>query len=365
MVLAVSAALLVLGGGAAGIVWAARTGHSTAAQAGHAPAVQQFHVVSTTPTLTASVVPSATTITVSFSSAVSPSSPMPTLSPPVPGTWSLVSPTEVEFVPSAPLVPGVTESVIVPGGPTGMVSAQGIHLAAPTTVPFNVAPGSILRVQQLLAELGYLPLSFTPTTPLTSMSQEAEVQPGTFSWRWPDLPASLTSLWTPGQMNVITKGAIMAFEDVHGLATDGIAGPAVWTDLLADATSGHTDPRPWNYVYVSETQPETVTVYSNGTEVYKTLANTGIPAAPTAQGTFPVYLRYVSTTMSGTNPDGTPYSDPNVPWVSYFNGGDALHGFVRPGYGYPQSLGCVEMAPQDAAVVYPLTPIGTLVTVGN
>src|SRR5579875_2672989 len=131
VVLAVSAALLVLGGGAAGIVWAARTGHSTAAQAGHAPAVQQFHVVSTTPTLTASVVPSATTITVSFSSAVS---------PPVPGTWSLVSPTEVEFVPSAPLVPGVTESVIVPGGPTGMVSAQGIHLAAPTTVPFNVAP---------------------------------------------------------------------------------------------------------------------------------------------------------------------------------------------------------------------------------
>ena len=69
--------------------------------------------------------------------------------------------------------------------------------------------------------------------------------------------------------------------------------------------------------------------------------------------------------MTGTNPDGSKYSDPGVPWVSYFNGGDALHGFDRPGYGWAQSLGCVEMAPSNAEVVYPLTPIGTLVTVGD
>jgi lipoprotein-anchoring transpeptidase ErfK/SrfK len=49
--------------------------------------------------------------------------------------------------------------------------------------------------------------------------------------------------------------------------------------------------------------------------------------------------------------------------VSYFHGGDALHGFVRPGYGYPQSDGCVEMPISNAAVVFPLTPLGTLVTV--
>jgi lipoprotein-anchoring transpeptidase ErfK/SrfK len=69
--------------------------------------------------------------------------------------------------------------------------------------------------------------------------------------------------------------------------------------------------------------------------------------------------------MTGTNPDGSHYSDPGIPWVSYFNGGDALHGFVRAHYGFPQSDGCVEMPPANAAVVYPLTPIGTLVTVAN
>ena len=49
--------------------------------------------------------------------------------------------------------------------------------------------------------------------------------------------------------------------------------------------------------------------------------------------------------MSGTNPDGSHYADP-VTWVSYFNGGDALHQFYRSTYGWPQSLGCVEMTVQ-------------------
>jgi lipoprotein-anchoring transpeptidase ErfK/SrfK len=137
----------------------------------------------------------------------------------------------------------------------------------------------------------------------------------------------------------------------------------VWEQLLTDAAAGTADASPYNYVYVSKTIPETVTVYSNGAPVYSTRANTGVAAAPTASGTFPVYQRYRVTTMTGTNPDGSKYSDPGIPWVSYFNGGDALHGFVRGSYGTPQSDGCVEMPPANAAVVYPLTPIGTLVTV--
>ena len=51
--------------------------------------------------------------------------------------------------------------------------------------------------------------------------------------------------------------------------------------------------------------------------------------------------------MRGTNPDGSQYADP-VYYVSYFNGGDAAHYFSRGGYGYSQSLGCVEL-PWDAA----------------
>ncbi|MDE3086832.1 MAG: L,D-transpeptidase, partial [Acidobacteriota bacterium] len=103
--------------------------------------------------------------------------------------------------------------------------------------------------------------------------------------------------------------------------------------------------------------------WRNGAPLYSTPANTGVAGAATQVGTWPVYARYTSTTMSGTNLDGSHYDDPGIPWVSYFHGGDALHGFVRPSYGTPQSLGCVEMPPSNAGVVYPLTPLGTLVTV--
>ena len=68
-------------------------------------------------------------------------------------------------------------------------------------------------------------------------------------------------------------------------------------------------------------------------------------------------------TATGTNPDGSKYHDTGIPYVSYFNGGDALHGFIRYSYGYPQSLGCVEMMYTHAGLVWPHTPIGTLVTV--
>ena len=142
-------------------------------------------------------------------------------------------------------------------------------------------------------------------------------------------PSSLTTLWTPGTNNVITQGAVMNFENQNGLKTDGLAGPQVWTDLLADIQSGKGNAQPWDYVLVSQSLPETATVYKDGAEVYSTPVNTGVPGATTENGTWPVFARYTVTTMTGTNPDGSHYSDPGIPWVSYFHGGDALHGFVR------------------------------------
>ena len=155
----------------------------------------------------------------------------------------------------------------------------------------------------------------------------------------------------------------MAFESAHGLATDGVPGPAVWRELLAAEVAGERSPYGYSYVVVSETIPQTLTMWHDGRLIMRTPVNTGIAAAPTALGTYPVYLHLVSTTMSGTNPNGTHYSDAGVPWVNYFNGGDAIHGFIRPGYGYPQSLGCVEAPIPIAAKIWPYVQVGTLVTI--
>ncbi|HXA34220.1 MAG TPA: L,D-transpeptidase family protein [Acidimicrobiales bacterium] len=319
-------------------------------------------VISTTPATAATNVASDSTITVSVSVPLAADTPMPTLAPAVAGTWQRMTPTSLVFQPTSPFVPASAETVTIPSGPTGLKSTTGKTLAQPSTVAFSIAAGSTLRLQQLLAQQGYLPLSFTSTAPLSSPQEMAQPQQGAFAWRWA-MPASLESLWTQGTDNVISHGAVMAFQSQNGLGTDGVVGPEVWGKLLQNAAAGTVTQAPYNYVYVSQALPETTTVYSNGAPVYSTPSNTGVPAAPTAQGTFPVYLRYTVTTMSGTNPDGSHYSDPGIPWVSYFNGGDGLHGFDRSSYGTPQSVGCVEMPPANAAIVYPLTPIGTLVTV--
>ncbi len=351
---------LVLGVAAIGFIVISRP-HAPVASATTAKPPPRLTVVHTAPT--GSNVDSASTISVQFSTDLAPKSPMPTLSPAVPGRWAALSPSLLQYQATEPLVPGTVETITVPGGADGMVGSRGQHLAATVTAPFTVAPGSTLRLQQMLAELGYLPLAFTPASPLTSPTQEGSAQIGTFTWRWPDQPASLMALWTPGSYNVITKGAVMNFESQHGLAVDGVAGAAVWGAVLQAVESAQGNTLPYDYVFVSQALPESATVYENGAAVYHTVVNTGIAAAPTAEGTFPVYARYTVTTMSGTNPDGSKYVDPGIRWVSYFNGGDALHGFPRGSYGFPQSDGCVEMPIAHAAVVFPLTPLGTLVTV--
>jgi lipoprotein-anchoring transpeptidase ErfK/SrfK len=355
----IAVAVVALAVAAAGFALIPRTHSPAAATTSTPPPV--LSVLSTAPT--GANVDSGSVISVQFSTDLAPGSPLPTLSPPVAGQWAVLSASLLQYEATAPLVPGTQETITVPDGAHGVVGSRGQHLDAPFTASFTVAPGSTLRLQQMLAELGYLPLNFTAAAPLTSPTQEGDPQVGTFTWRWPNQPASLTSLWTPGTYNVITKGAVMNFESQHNLKVDGIAGPAVWGAVLTAVENGQGDALPYGYVYVSQTLPESVTVYQNGAEVYQTVANTGVAGAPTGVGTFPVYARYTVTTMSGTNPDGSKYVDPGIRWVSYFNGGDALHGFPRASYGFPQSDGCVEMPIANAAVVFPLTPLGTLVTV--
>lgn len=363
---AVALAVLVgvAAGGAVYMTRSSRSGGSPQTAGASEPANGALSVVRTDPAPNATNVPSSSAITVSLTVPLAAHSPMPSFSPPISGKWSSPSSHELQFVSSGPLVPSQSETLTIPGGPTGLKSAQGKYLASTTTVPFTVAAGSTLRLQQLLAQLNYLPLSFAPSGPAPSPQQGADPQQGTFNWKYPE-PASLTSLWTEGSSNVITTGAVMNFESLHNMTPDGNASAQVWSALLQAAATGAGNPNTYNYVFVNQALPETVTVYQNGQQVYQTPANTGVAASPTAPGTFPVYERFTSTTMSGTNPDGSYYSDPGVPWVSYFNGGDALHGFVRPGYGYPQSDGCVEMPIANAQVVFPLTPIGTLVTVST
>jgi peptidoglycan hydrolase-like protein with peptidoglycan-binding domain len=340
---------------------AARSGGGSATTS--AAAVPPFAVASTTPAQGATQVPSNQVVTVNMSGPVSSATGTPTFSPPVTGTWRKSGPSSLVFDATAPFIPTATETLTIPAGAAGPHGTHGGVLAAPVTVTFGVAQASTERLQQLLAQLGYLPLTFTATG-TTAPNEAATAQPGTFAWRWTTFPPDLTSLWTEGSENVITKAAVMTFQSQNGLTVDGLAGQNVWTALFDATSSGKTDTSPYTYVLVSKQLPENLTLYDNGAPTMTGIAvNTGAPGADTVDGTYPVFEHVPSSRMQGTNPDGSTYDDPSVPWASYFLGGDALHGFVRATYGSPQSNGCVEMPIATAAQVWPLTPIGTLVTV--
>jgi lipoprotein-anchoring transpeptidase ErfK/SrfK len=137
----------------------------------------------------------------------------------------------------------------------------------------------------------------------------------------------------------------------------------VWHALLADTIAGKRRDAGYSYVYVHRKVPQLLTLWHNGHPVLTSPGNTGVPAAPTELGTFPVFEHIPVGTMSGTNPDGSRYNDPGIRWISYFNGGEALHAFNRSSFGTPQSLGCVELPLAGAKKVWPYTPIGTLVTI--
>jgi hypothetical protein len=222
-----------------------------------------------------------------------------------------------------------------------------------------------------LAQAGYLPLRWSPaedpvtSTAHTELAAAAEPPPGRFRWRYANTPHELRSLWQTGSWNEIVRGAVMMFEDTHHLDVDGFVGPKVWSALLADTIAGRTRTDGYSYVYVHRNVPQSLTLWHNGQTILRSPGNTGVPAAPTQLGSFPVFEHIPVGTMSGTNPDGSHYHDPGIRWISYFNHGDAIHAFNRASFGTPQSLGCVELPLTAAAKVWPYTPIGTLVTVEN
>jgi peptidoglycan hydrolase-like protein with peptidoglycan-binding domain len=340
--------------------------------------VPPLKVVSVSPSGGAHDVNGAAPITVKFSSPLAPQTPLPTLSPSVKGSWQ-VSGDSATFTPATGFLADTTVRVTVPDGANGMLaaSASAGPLKQTSVTSFTTGSYSTLRLQQLLTQLGYLPLTWTPSDPSTPAisSSDANAQlaaaydppAGTFTFK-SGYPSSLTRQWSVGSDNVLVSGAVRAFQNNVGLTMDGDAGPQVWAALLTAVEKGHDNPNGYSYALaVQGSSNESLQIWHDGKRVLSTPVNTGIPASPTVDGTFPVYLKYTVTQMKGLNPDGSKYDD-TVYWASYFNGGDAVHAFPRPGYGWYQSLGCVELPYNGsgsgvAESAYNYLTYGSLVTV--
>ncbi|MGO8891048.1 MAG: L,D-transpeptidase family protein [Streptosporangiaceae bacterium] len=381
MALTASSAVLVLGAGVTIVAFASPGSHaslvsSAAPVAAHKPlqTAAGLQLVSMSPATGTRGVNGASPIQVQFSAPLAASSPMPTLSPSIPGNWT-VQGDDAVFTPTVGYSENTKVTIKIPGGLAGVISAAGANvgdggtLSSSLSQSFTTGSFSTMRLQQLLTQLGYLPMTWTskshttisPTNAHAELAAAYSAPAGTFTWQ-AGYPSSLTDQWKAGSYNILDDGAVRAFESVTGLTMDGSAGRTVWTDLLKAVAAGKHNPNGYTYALANQNSPENLKIWHNGRLVLESPANTGIAASPTEDGTFPVYLKYYFSYMKGTNPDGTKYDDP-VYYASYFNGGDAVHEFSRGSYGWYQSLGCVELPWDSAQKAYPYLTYGSLVTV--
>ncbi len=303
-------------------------------------------------------------LTVTLSGRPAPGSPRPRLHPAVAGSWSVSGDSEV-FRSAATLQPCASYRLTVPAGTRAVEHAS---LGSPRAVSLHVACPSIRALQEALARLAYLPdsLRLAPgvRVPRGAVGRRVAAhllyEPPHGRLR-PDI--AFAPPLAQGSFDNTTKGALVVFQEDHKLQADGTAGPLTWQKLLSAVANDYRDPQRYTFVTVSESLPETLQVRRGNRVLLSSPTNTGVPGAETEKGAFPIFERFTSTTMTGTNPDGSKYSDPGVPWVNYFNGGDAVHGFIRPGYGYPQSNGCVELPIETAHRVFGMLRLGDIVVV--
>jgi L,D-transpeptidase catalytic domain/Bacterial Ig-like domain len=334
-----------------------------------------FRVIAVTPAPGSRHADGSQPVRVTFSAPPAARSPQPVLTPDVAGAWQTAG-DAMTFTPTLPFSPSTRVTVTIPGGAGGVRSAAGHVLAAPMTARFTTEPYATLRLAEVLGQLGYLPMTWhLPDLGMQVASQFNSASPGLageetlaydppsgiFSWDQ-GYPASLASTWQPDTYNVILRGAVMAFQSEHNMTINGAVTSGLWNALFQAASRNEDNVDGYTYAVASKGSPETLTIWHDGQVVLRSLTNTGIPSEPTVDGTFPVYARFLNTIMSGTNPDGSHYADP-VQFVSYFNGGDAVHYFPRGGYGYQQSLGCVELPYDAAKAAFPYLTYGSLVTV--
>ena len=138
--------------------------------------------------------------------------------------------------------------------------------------------------------------------------------------------------------------------------TDSMAAAPGWPKTTAQTTLAPWSANPasaghWVDVNISKQQ---VTAYDGSTPIKTVWTSTGTRRHPTVVGTFKVWIKLRSTTMSGGSyRAGDHYHLAGVPYVMYFYRGFALHGaYWHRNFGHQMSHGCVNLTIDDSAWFY-------------
>ncbi len=108
---------------------------------------------------------------------------------------------------------------------------------------------------------------------------------------------------------------------------------------------------------------QTTTAYRGNAPQKIVLVSTGTAWRQTPTGSFKIYLKVPSQTLSG-GVGADRYSFTGVPWIMYFSGEVGFHGaYWHNNFGVPMSHGCVNLSVEDAKWFYNWSTVGMPVVV--
>ena len=165
--------------------------------------------------------------------------------------------------------------------------------------------------------------------------------------------------------------------EVVTLPTDTVTLPeatsepgAVYAEVIADTpTPEFTEPTVAPYIPPQvaggvrwidvDLSQQRLYAYEGDTLMNSFIVSTGTWQTPTVTGTFKIWIKLLSTPMSGPG-----YYLPDVPYVMYFYKDYGLHGtYWHNNFGTPMSHGCVNLTIPDAEWLYNFASVGTVVNV--
>jgi len=250
-------------------------------------------------------------------------------------------------------------------------SKSPINYSPPKIKPLKFENSVFIKDKYLIKDINYLyNMGYLPFK-VISYKPYKDGYKITYEWDAEDVPPKLVKLSITSKNSILYKSAILRFikdksATIHYNIKFNPDNTALASIILQQAyKTGFKAKKPFVWVYVDQHIPQKVYVWENGKYIFESPANTGVMGT-TNTGTYMVYLRFKKTEMKGTFPGSNKtYDDPDVPWVNYFYKGEALHGFPRKRYGYPQSAGCVELPIPKAKELYKILYKYAVVTLSN
>jgi len=235
-------------------------------------------------------------------------------------------------------------------------TALQLVAAQANVVPDGITPGRTLNID---ATLDAIPVNLESLLSGTEIKLVMDVIQGphtTYTVQRGEELGTIAKKFNVAISDIVKLNEIDDPNQIYPGESLSIPASGIWVPTEKDAPPA---PLAKGKAIVVSLSNERIYAYQDGHLVHSALISTGLPEHQTVTGDFHIYVKYVTTRMTG--PD---YDIPDVPWTMYFYQGYGIHGaYWHDVFGRQASHGCVNLDTAEAKWFFDFAPVGTLVRV--